>query len=115
PLRQARCKQDWLLVPIPGGVSYGRGALACCGLGPSLGAMQTMGVSASDTILITGLGPVGLGAIVNARFRGAGVIAVESVPWRVERALAIGALAGGDPGRARALEAIVEPAGGPVE
>src|SRR5262245_19307341 len=105
-------KQDWLLMPIPDGVSYERGALACCGLGPSLGAMQTMGVSASDTILITGLGPVGLGAIVNARFRGAGVIAVESVPWRVERALAMGAVAVVDPRDDRALERIMELTGG---
>lgn len=101
-------KQDWLLMPIPDGVSYERGALACCGLGPSLGAMQTMGVSAFDTVLITGLGPVGLGAIVNARFRSARVIAVESVPWRVERALAMGAAAVVDPRDESALARIME-------
>jgi threonine dehydrogenase-like Zn-dependent dehydrogenase len=54
-------------------------------------------VSAFDTILITGLGPVGLGAVVNARFRGARVIAVESVPWRVERARQMGAACVIDP------------------
>jgi L-iditol 2-dehydrogenase len=105
-------KQDWLLMPIPDGVSYDRGALACCGLGPSFGAMQTMGVSAFDTILITGLGPVGLGAIVNARFRGARVIGVESVPWRVERALAMGAAAVLDPRDEGALARIMELTGG---
>jgi L-iditol 2-dehydrogenase len=56
-----------------------------------------MGLSAFDTVLITGLGPVGLGAIVNARFRGARVIGVESVPWRVERAPKLGAAAVLDP------------------
>jgi len=100
-------KQDWLLMPIPDGVAYEQAALACCGLGPSLGAMQLMGVSAFDTILITGLGPVGLGAIVNARFRGARVIAVESVPWRVERALAMGAAAVLDPRDEAALAQIL--------
>jgi threonine dehydrogenase-like Zn-dependent dehydrogenase len=101
-------KQDWLLMPILDAVSYERGALACCGLGPSFGAMQTMGVSAFDTILITGLGPVGLGAIVNARFRGARVVAVESVPWRVERALAMGAAAVIDPRDEGALARIMD-------
>jgi threonine dehydrogenase-like Zn-dependent dehydrogenase len=101
-------KQDWLLMPIPDGVSYERGALACCGIGPSFGAMQAMGVSAFDTILITGLGPVGLGAIVNARFRGARVIAVESVPWRVERARAMGAAKVFDPRDEAVLAQIME-------
>ncbi len=105
-------KQDWLLLPIPDGVTYERGALACCGIGPSFGAMQLLGVSAFDTILITGLGPVGLGAIVNARFRGARVIAVESIPWRVERARAMGVAAVIDPRDEVALARIMELTGG---
>ena len=84
-------KPDWLLSPIPDYVSYDEAALALCGLGPTFGALQTMEVSAFDTLLITGLGPVGLGGIVNVRFRGARVIGVESFPWRVERALQMGA------------------------
>lgn len=90
-------KPDWLLAPIPDGLSYDRASLALCALGPSFGAFQTMGVSAFDTVLITGLGPVGLGAVVNARYRGARVIAVDSVPYRVERARAMGAAAVLDP------------------
>ncbi len=105
-------KQDWLLMPIPDGVSYEQGALACCGLGPSFGAMQTLGVSAFDTILITGLGPVGLGAIVNAAFRGARVIAAESVPWRVERARAMGVADVVDPRDEHVLARIMELTGG---
>jgi L-iditol 2-dehydrogenase len=84
-------KPDWLLPAIPDGVSYERASLACCGLGPSFGAFDRMRLDAFDTVLITGLGPVGLGAVVNARFRGARVIAVESVPYRVERARQMGA------------------------
>ena len=105
-------KQDWLLLPIPDGVSYERASLACCALGPSCGAMRLMDVSAFDTILITGLGPVGLGAIVNARFRGTRVIAVESVPWRVERARAMGAAAVVDPRDEDALPRILLLTGG---
>lgn len=86
-------KPDWLLPKIPDDISYERGSLACCGLGPSYGAFELMGLVAGQTVLITGLGPVGLGAIVNARARGAKVIAVESFPWRVDRALQMGAAA----------------------
>jgi len=84
-------KPDWLLLPIPDDVSDELGSLACCGLGPTFGACQRMAVDAFDTVLITGLGPVGLGGVINARYRGARVIAVESVPYRVEKALALGA------------------------
>src|SRR5512147_1997361 len=35
-------KQDWLLLSIHAGVSYDHAAMACCGLGPSFGAMQYM-------------------------------------------------------------------------
>jgi L-iditol 2-dehydrogenase len=73
-------KQDWLLPRIPDGVSYEHAALACCGLGPSFGAFRSLGVRAYDTVLITGAGPVGLGALVNAQFMGARAIVVESVP-----------------------------------
>lgn len=84
-------KPSWLLPPIPDDVSYERASLACCGLGPSFGAFQSMGLSAFDTVLITGAGPVGLGALVNARYRGARVIVAESIPWRVARAREMGA------------------------
>jgi threonine dehydrogenase-like Zn-dependent dehydrogenase len=90
-------KQDWLLPKIPDGVSYEAASLACCGIGPSFGAMQTMGVDAFTTLLITGAGPVGLGAVVNARFRGARTLVVESIPFRAERARQLGAEAVLDP------------------
>ena len=105
-------KLDWLLPPIPGGVSYEHGALACCGLGPSFGAMQAMNTSAFDTILITGLGPVGLGAVVNASYRGARIIAVESVPWRVQRAHDMGVEHVLDPRDEGTLPRIMELTGG---
>ena len=84
-------KQDWLLVPIPDGISYARASLACCGLGPTFGAMENMNVSASDTVLITGGGPVGLGGVVNAKYRGARTISVEQIPYRQQKAKELGA------------------------
>ena len=90
-MAQYLLKPDWLLLPIPDGMSYERASLACCALGPSFGAFHLAGLSTFDTVLITGAGPVGLGAVVNARFRGARVIVVESLPWRAERARQMGA------------------------
>ncbi len=84
-------KPDWLLPKIPEGMSYEQAAIFCCGLGPSFEAFQAMNVNAFDTVLITGMGPVGLGAVINAKYRGARVIAVESIPYRMEYAKMLGA------------------------
>jgi L-iditol 2-dehydrogenase len=90
-------KPSWMLPRIPDDVSYEHAGLALCGLGPTFGAFQRMGLSAFDTVLVVGLGPVGLGAVVNARFRGSRVIGVEPRPWRAERARQMGAEAVLDP------------------
>jgi L-iditol 2-dehydrogenase len=84
-------KPDWLLPLIPEGVSYEHATMAIDGIGASFGAMQAIEVGALDTVLVTGLGPVGLGAVANARLRNARVIGVEPMPWRRERALQMGA------------------------
>ena len=80
--------------------------MAIDGIGASFGAFQAIEIGAGDILLITGLGPVGLGAVVNARFREARVIGVEPVPWRRERALQMGAEAVFDPGEPDLVEKI---------
>ena len=84
-------KQDWLLVPIPEEMSYHHAGMACCGLGSTFNAMRLMNVNALDTVLITGMGPIGLGGVINAVYRGAHVIAVESHPYRAALAKKLGA------------------------
>ena len=84
-------KPDWILPKLPDEVSYDYGAMACCGLGPTFGAFQRMQLGAGDTVLITGLGPVGLGGVINASYRGARVIAVDSVLFRRDKAVELGA------------------------
>jgi L-iditol 2-dehydrogenase len=54
-------KQDWLLLPIPDGMSYDHAAMACCGLGPAFQSMERMNVGGHDTVLIAGTGPGGPG------------------------------------------------------
>ncbi|MEZ4867649.1 MAG: zinc-binding dehydrogenase [Caldilineaceae bacterium] len=99
-------KPDYQLVPIPDGVSYDHAAMACCGLGPTFGAMQLMQVNALDTVLISGLGPVGLGGVINGVYRHARVIGVESNPWRAQLARELGAAAVIDPTAPDALAQI---------
>jgi L-iditol 2-dehydrogenase len=84
-------KQDWLLLPIPDDMSYDHASMACCGLGPAWNTMQTLQVSADDTVLISGLGPVGLGTVINAVYRGARVIALARNPYRSKLAQELGA------------------------
>ncbi len=84
-------KQDWLLLPIPDEMSTEHAAMACCGLGPTFGAMQRMQVNAFDTVLVVGLGPVGLGAVINGVYRRARVIGVDSQPYRAKLAVELGA------------------------
>jgi L-iditol 2-dehydrogenase len=67
-----------------------------------------MGVDAFDTVLITGAGPVGLGGVVNTRFRGARVLVAEGHPWRRDNALELGAEAVLDPARDDVLRKILE-------
>ena len=86
-------KKDWQLVPIPEDISYHHAGMACCGLGSTFNAMRLMNVNALDTVLITGLGPIGLGGVINAVYRGAHVIAVESHPYRASLAKKLGAAA----------------------
>lgn len=84
-------KPDHLLIAVPDDIASRHAAMACCGLGASYGAFERNAVTAADTVLVTGLGPVGLGAVVNAGFRGARVIGVEANPYRAALALALGA------------------------
>ena len=101
-------KQDWMLLPLPDDISFEHGAMACCGLGPTFGAMERMAVNAFDTVLITGLGPVGLGGVINAAYRGCRVIAVEPHPTRRQLAMDLGAAQALDPSEGDALAAILD-------
>jgi L-iditol 2-dehydrogenase len=84
-------KQDWLLVPIPDGMSYDHASIACCGFGPVFGALELTGAQAGETVLIVGLGPVGLGGVIVARDRGCRVIGVDLNPYRMRLAHELGA------------------------
>ena len=101
-------KPGWLLPRIPDDVSYAKATMAIDGIGASFGGFQSINVNSQDTVLITGLGPVGQGAIVNARHRNARVIGVEPAPWRAERGRKMGAEAILDPQDPDILDQIMD-------
>lgn len=105
-------KPDWLLLPVPAELSLEHAAMACCGLGPTFGAMQRLRVDAFDTVVITGMGPVGLGGVINGVQRGARIIAVESQPYRAKLAYDLGARAVINPNDPDALKQIRALTGG---
>ncbi len=90
-------KPDHLLLPIPDDVSFRHAALTGCGLGPSLNALGRMKGTEGQTMVVSGCGPVGLGAVVNANARGMQVIVSEPNPFRAKLALRLGAVAALDP------------------
>ena len=84
-------KPSWLLPQIPDDISIEQGSMLCCGLGPTHGALDRMFTAEDDVVLITGLGPVGLGGIINGVARGARVLGVTSNPYRAKLAMELGA------------------------
>lgn len=88
---QYAVKPDWMLEPIPAGLDYDHAAMACCGLGPTYGALRRLGAARGSTVLITGLGAVGLGGVITARAVGARVLAAVRTPYRAELARELGA------------------------
>ncbi|QYO79066.1 zinc-binding dehydrogenase [Devosia salina] len=84
-------KPDYLLHKVPDDIETDHAAMAVCALGPSFTAMERMGVKAGETLLVSGCGAVGLGAVVNGRTIGARVIALELHPYRAELARKLGA------------------------
>jgi len=105
-------KEDWLLLPVPDEVSLDRAAMACCGLGPAFGAMQRLGVGAGEVVVVVGLWPVGLGAVINGVWRGAKVIGVDRQTYRLGLARELGAQAVIDTDHEETLARVRELTGG---
>ena len=101
-------QQDWLLLPIPDDVSTEHASMACCGLGPAFGATSAMEAGPGDTVLVSGLGPVGLGCVVCASVRGARVVGIEGNPYRSSLAKELGASAIVDPADPEAHDKLLE-------
>jgi threonine dehydrogenase-like Zn-dependent dehydrogenase len=75
------------LVELPGELSYTDGAQVACGFGTVYEAIYKIGVSGADSVLVVGLGPVGLATLMLCRAMGAQKLyGIEGNPVRIELA-----------------------------
>ncbi|MBV9868458.1 MAG: zinc-binding dehydrogenase [Abitibacteriaceae bacterium] len=81
---------EHVLVALPDELTYVDGAMVACGFGTSYAACLRAGVSGRDIVLITGLGPVGMGTAMLCQAMGARVVGVEAEPARQELAKQLG-------------------------
>jgi threonine dehydrogenase-like Zn-dependent dehydrogenase len=73
------------LVALPDELSYTDGAQVACGFGTVYEGLEKIGISGNDGVLIIGLGPVGLAALMLAKAMGANkLIGVDTVDERLE-------------------------------
>ncbi len=104
-------KESWLH-KIPDNVSWTQGALVepfSCGYYATVRADNLDG---SDTAVVLGAGPIGLGVVAAAAAKGARVIVAEPSVERVEIARRLGADAAVDPTSATFLDEVQELTGG---
>ena len=78
-------------LPLPDGVSFEAGALIGDAVGLPWHTLTRLGCKPTDTVAIFGLGPIGLGHLVMAKFFGARVIGVETNEYRRKLAANLGA------------------------
>src|SRR5664280_791652 len=79
------------LILLPEQLSYKDGAQVACGFGTVYEAIEKIGVSGNDAVLVVGLGPVGLAALMLAKAMGANqLIGVEFDENRIDIAKRLG-------------------------
>jgi len=80
-------------------IDYETGCLLFDNFGTPFAALERAGVASGDDVVVMGCGPIGLAAVVLAKMRGAFVVAVDPLPYRLDVASRLGAdrvLAPGD-------------------
>ena len=79
------------LVALPDELSYADGAQVACGFGTVYEAIEKVGVSGDDAVLVVGLGPVGLACLMLCKALGANkLIGIEGKAERIELAKKLG-------------------------
>lgn len=75
------------LIALPDSLTYKDGAQVACGFGTAYEALEKIGISGDDAVLVVGLGPVGLATLMLAKAMGAEkTIGVEMNDFRIELA-----------------------------
>jgi S-(hydroxymethyl)glutathione dehydrogenase / alcohol dehydrogenase len=96
------------VVKIPADVPLESAALVGCAVITGVGAVfNTAAVKPGSTVAVVGCGGIGLSCIQGARLAGAArIIAIDRVPAKLERALALGATDSVDAGRDEPVSAV---------
>ena len=86
-----RIAPERMIRRIPDALAYRHAAAANCFVGCTYTGLEESGVRVGDWVLVAGIGFIGFGAILNAKYRGARVIALGRNPDRMKLASALGA------------------------
>ncbi len=79
------------LIALPDELTFKDGAQVACGFGTVYEAIEKIGISGNDAVLVVGLGPVGLAALMIAKAMGANkLIGVEFNERRIDIAKKLG-------------------------
>lgn len=79
------------LIALPDELTFKDGASVACGFGTAYEALEKIGISGNDAVLVVGLGPVGLATLMLAKAMGAyKLIGVEMNDYRIEMAKSLG-------------------------
>lgn len=78
-------------LPLPDEMSYALGAVSTDAIGNLYSTMKQMNVSGDDLVAVTGVGPMGLSAVLCALGMGATVIAFDPMENRLKKAKELGA------------------------
>jgi len=82
---------EYVCLPIPKEMPFATAAMIDDCLGTPYRALKRLGINARETVLITGVGPIGLSTLVIAKFHGARVIAADTNEARLAQAKNLGA------------------------
>jgi threonine dehydrogenase-like Zn-dependent dehydrogenase len=82
---------EYICLPIPDEIPFVIGAMIDDCIGTPHRAIRRTGVQAGDTVLVTGVGPIGASAVVIAKFLNAVVIASDTNEYRLNHASLLGA------------------------
>jgi threonine dehydrogenase-like Zn-dependent dehydrogenase len=82
---------DQYFYGVPEGIEEGAAASANCALSQVLFGIDEVGIENNDTVIVQGVGGLGINAIAVARERGAEVIAIDGVDSRLKLAGEFGA------------------------
>jgi L-iditol 2-dehydrogenase len=86
-----RIAPETMMIRIPDALSFHHAAAGNCSVGANYSFAEEMEVRAGDVVLVAGIGFMGLGAIINAAYRNATVVALGRNQYRMDLARRCGA------------------------